>query len=175
MEPSVALQYPGEWKFEGVGYEIPRDAISDFVDLLVDIAEKSKAAVERFKTAFGDSALSTGLDWAITDLRRAMDSRSSNAAAFLDTLWSCIEDGNARGLKVPPHRTVNRILEKYQVPLRIEPPDVVNSDQWTPSIYEVGFRRGGFCFSNGQTHVECVNDAKCLEQFEVIGNICQNP
>src|SRR4051812_46516770 len=101
---------------------MPRDAVSDFVDLLVDIAENSKAAVERFKTAFGDSASSTGLDWAITDLRRAMESRSANAVAFLDALWSCIEDGKARGLKVPSPRTVNKILEKYAVPLRIEPP-----------------------------------------------------
>lgn len=53
--------------------------------------------------------------------------------------------------------------------------DIVKSEQWTPEIYRVWFSRGGFCFSNDTTDIEYVNDAKYLEQFEVIGNIYENP
>lgn len=50
--------------------------------------------------------------------------------------------------------------------------DIVKSDQWNPRTYQVGFDRGGFCFFNvGDNYY---NDAKYLEDFEVIGNINEN-
>lgn len=47
--------------------------------------------------------------------------------------------------------------------------DIVESNQWSPRIYQVGFDRGGFCFYN--TGDNYYNDAKYLEDFKIIGNI----
>lgn len=51
--------------------------------------------------------------------------------------------------------------------------DLVKNPQWIPEVYQVGFDRGGFCFSNkGDSFA---NDAKYLSQFKVIGNVYDNP
>jgi uncharacterized phage protein (TIGR01671 family) len=47
--------------------------------------------------------------------------------------------------------------------------DIVKSENWNPSTYQVGFDRGGFCFYNeGDSYYQ---NCKYLEDFEVIGNI----
>lgn len=52
--------------------------------------------------------------------------------------------------------------------------NIVESLDWNPSRYQVGFNRGAFCFFNeGDVFY---NDAKYLESgFAVIGNIYENP
>src|SRR5215204_4636206 len=100
----MSLNYPGDWKFEGIGFGVPPTAVEEFFGLLLEIGGTSKDAIENFKSAFGNTGSSSSLDWAITDLSGAMTARASNAAAFVDSLWSCIEYAEATGLKVPPAR-----------------------------------------------------------------------
>lgn len=121
----MALDYPGEWKFEGVGFGVPPDAVSDFVSLMMDVADGSKDAIEDFKSAFGGISSSSGFDWAVTDLQSLVDSRSSNAATFIESLWTGIEYAKSAGLKVPTAKAVNKLLEKHGIPLRLEPPKLV--------------------------------------------------
>lgn len=52
--------------------------------------------------------------------------------------------------------------------------DIVKLDQWEPSIAEVVFNRGGFCF-RFQKDDQYYLDGKYLEGGEVIGNIYENP
>jgi uncharacterized phage protein (TIGR01671 family) len=52
--------------------------------------------------------------------------------------------------------------------------DVVKLDSWNPSVCEVVFNRGGFCFRFTKDD-GYYPDGKYLEEGEVIGNIYQNP
>jgi hypothetical protein len=121
----LGLKYPGEWKFEGVGFGIPDRAVGDFIELITDIADGSQSVVEDFKSAFGWTGYSSSYDWAVSDMIRALESKSSNAAAFVDNLWKGIEAAKADDLQVPSHGAVNRILEKHSIPLKIVPPNLI--------------------------------------------------
>ena len=50
---------------------------------------------------------------------RVVDSRASNAAVFIESLWSGIESSAADNRKVPSPRVINKILEKYGIPIPI--------------------------------------------------------
>jgi uncharacterized phage protein (TIGR01671 family) len=52
--------------------------------------------------------------------------------------------------------------------------DICRLDSWTPSICEVLFDRGGFCFRSN-VNDSYYNDCKYLENSVVIGNIYENP
>lgn len=120
----MSLNYPGEWKFEGIGFGVPPNAVEEFFQLLIEIGGTSKDAIENFKSAFGNTGSSSSLGWAVTDLSSAMTAYAANAAAFVDSLWSCIEYAESAELKVPPVRFLNKILEKHSVPLVIDPPNL---------------------------------------------------
>jgi serine/threonine protein kinase len=122
----VALQYPGEWRFEGIGFGIPNGAVNEFVELVIDIARGSKSPLETLKKAFGGTGSSTDFSWAVTDLRNLMDERSSNAALFVDNLWSGIEMLNSQGIPTPSHRVLNKILSNHGVALQVEPPRLLS-------------------------------------------------
>jgi len=91
----VALEYPGEWKFEGVGFGVPPAAVREVFELVLEISGESKSAVEDFKSAFGSVSSSSSFDWAVSDLDSAIKSRASNAATFVDGLWSGIESAKS--------------------------------------------------------------------------------
>jgi hypothetical protein len=118
----MGLSYPGEWKFEGVGFSMPQGAMSELHGLLLKISEDSKDVVEDFKAAFGGSSWSSSLDWAISDFAGLVQSSAENPVAFVDNVWKCIERAQARGLLVPSVNFINRILGKHGVPLVLEPP-----------------------------------------------------
>lgn len=121
----MSLNYPGEWKFEGVGFGIPDLAVTEFIELILGIADRSKTGVEIFKASFGGDGLSTSYSWAVSDMSDLVTSRSSNAAIFVDSLWNGIEAAESQGLKVPTHNFINKILAKHGVPLKIVPPDLI--------------------------------------------------
>ena len=121
----MPLNYPAEWKFEGVGFPMPGQAQSEFFDLLIQIADGSQSVIEVFQTKFGGNGSSTSLGWARSDLDVAMSSRSINAALFIDSLWASIEWAQNAGLKTPAPRVLNAVLRKHDVPLSIEPPSLV--------------------------------------------------
>ncbi|HEX3553587.1 MAG TPA: serine/threonine-protein kinase [Thermoanaerobaculia bacterium] len=121
----MGLIYPGEWKFEGVGFGIPTEAVSEFTDLIVETANGSKSVIEDFKAAFGSIGGSSSYEWALSDMYSIVGSKSPNAASFIDSLWKGIEEAKARDLQVPSHRAINKILEKYSIPLKIAPPNLL--------------------------------------------------
>ena len=122
----MSLKYPGEWKFEGIGFSIPIEAVREFQDLIVQIADGSQDIIERFKAAFGVDMYSTSYDWAVTDLyEKALTSKSDNAAVFVDTLWKGIETVKSQGVPVPSNNKINQILAKHNIPLKIMPPDLI--------------------------------------------------
>lgn len=51
--------------------------------------------------------------------------------------------------------------------------DIIYSDQWKPTTYQVCYDRGAFYIAGADRHE--VADIKYAEQFKVIGNIHQNP
>jgi serine/threonine protein kinase len=119
---NTGLEYPAEWKFEGVGFPMPRGAVSAFRDMLLSVAEGSHPALEDFKVAFGGSTWSSAYDWAITDLTGLIDSRGDNAALFLDSVWKCLGEATTRNLRIPSPSYINKILSDHSVPFLIEPP-----------------------------------------------------
>jgi hypothetical protein len=121
----LGLKYPGEWKFEGVGFGIPTPAVNEFIRLIVKIADGSQNVIEDFKVAFGYSGFSSSYDWAVTDLSTIVESESLNAAVFVDNFWKGIETAKSQDLGVPSHDFINKILAKYGIPLKIAPPDLL--------------------------------------------------
>jgi predicted Ser/Thr protein kinase len=121
----LALKYPGEWKFEGVGFGIPDAALSEFADLAEKIAGDSQRIVEIFKSAFGHGGTSSSFGFAVYDLREgAMEGKKDNAAEFVDCFWRGIEKAKEL-VEVPSPKAVNAILQKHDIPLRIELPNLV--------------------------------------------------
>ena len=51
--------------------------------------------------------------------------------------------------------------------------DIIKSEQWKPSVYQVAFDRGAFYIA--KQNLEEVADIKYAEGFEIIGNIWENP
>jgi hypothetical protein len=118
----MALQYPGDWKFDGVGFGVPPFAVADFLNLLTTIAEDSWPLIESFKASFGRTYRSSSFSFAVGDLETAMQNQAGNAAAFVDALWKSIEVAKEEGAKTPSHHTVNKYLERHHIPLRVNPP-----------------------------------------------------
>lgn len=123
----MPLKYPGEWKFEGPGEEIPIAAVSEFHDVILKIAAGHPERwdiLESFKAAFGRSAYSSSESWAESDLYSAMKEHAENAALFLDAIWAGIETVKQR-TTVPPHTYINSILRKHSIPFLLDPPQLL--------------------------------------------------
>ena len=122
----MSLKYSGEWKFgDGIGFGVSLEARNALESLLINMADGSKPLIERFKVFFGGGGNSTSYDWALTDLSAAIDSRVENAALFVDSVWSCVQLVEQAELPAPTAKTINQILAKYNVPLKIDPPNLI--------------------------------------------------
>jgi len=67
----MPLRYPAEWKFDGIGFAMPREADLEFFQLVQKIAtghSKPQMIFEAFKFAFGAPAHSSSASWAESDL-----------------------------------------------------------------------------------------------------------
>src|SRR5687768_3027387 len=109
----MGLKFPAEWRFDGVGVEIPIEAFNDLVRLVDQLAQSSgdpQVVFELFKSAFGNHSVSSSASWAESDMGTAMRSELGNAALFLDYFWSAIEEVKKRKLPAPMPATVNKIL-----------------------------------------------------------------
>ena len=51
--------------------------------------------------------------------------------------------------------------------------DIVKSEHWKPTTYQIAFGRGAFYLAMPDLHEAA--DVKYAEKFEVIGNIYENP
>ena len=84
------LIYPGEWKFDGVGFEVSNEADSEFFEMIKTIAhgnDNQKRIFETFKTAFGVESSSSSTSFAEYDLSVAMGEATSNAALYIASFW----------------------------------------------------------------------------------------
>ncbi|EGV32496.1 serine/threonine protein kinase [Thiorhodococcus drewsii AZ1] len=113
------LGLPGDSKFEGIGFDIPVGAVNDFFDLLEKIAGGSKRRIESFQISFNGVGQSSDYGWATSDLQQNMRERSNDAAFFMDSLWLALRTSENSGAQVPPYSTLNKILQKHQVPLSV--------------------------------------------------------
>jgi predicted Ser/Thr protein kinase len=123
----MPLNYPDEWRFDDCPYSITSEADSAFLDLIRRIAETSasqKLVFELFKTAFGDGGSSSNTHFAEVDLASATDTARGNAARYIASFWSGVEDSKRRGFAVPSLNRVNKLLAEHNVPLVIEPPEL---------------------------------------------------
>lgn len=159
----MGLEFPGDWKFDGIGETVPVQAVSKFHDLVLLIASGSSdrwEIIETFKAAFGRAGRSSNESWAESDLHGAMRDCADNAAVFVDALWSGIQ-AVKREVSVPEHTRINAILAEYDVPLTIDPPYLLrkrgdisvaegnvnaSSDDESVPLYQRGVElgRGGF-------------------------------
>jgi serine/threonine protein kinase len=129
LRENYSLKYPPDWKFDGVGIEIPPEAINEVSDLAENISGGSKEIIEVFKHAFGVNSVSSTLDWATSDMHSAIRTQGKkNAAVFVESLWKGIKIAEASGHLVPSVNTINKILEKHGIPLKIDPPNLLRLD-----------------------------------------------
>src|SRR6185369_5585543 len=123
----MPLKFPDEWKFEGVGISIRPEAGHEFFNLVTKMATgvvRRQSIFETFKSAFGSQSYSSDAGWAETDLASAMSGSWDNAAEFLASFWQGMEDVKKEGVAVPSHTVLNKILDKWEIPLVIDPPDL---------------------------------------------------
>lgn len=123
----MGLQYPQEWKFDGVGFEISHGADSAFFDLIERIVQgqtNSKKIYETFKSAFGVESTSTDASWASSDLSEAMGDACGNAALYVVSFWHGLEMLRAQGIATPSETHVNKILDEHDIPLVVAPPEL---------------------------------------------------
>jgi serine/threonine protein kinase len=118
----MTLQYPPDWNLEGIGFTVPTEAVENLLAVLRHIAGGSWDLIEQFKTCFGRSGRSTSFDYAVGDLRTAMQSKAENAPQFVDALWSSIQTARAAGKGALSVEALNRHLERHRIPLRVDPP-----------------------------------------------------
>ncbi len=121
----MGLEYPGEWKFEGVGFEMPQQASFEFSELVEKIGDGKQNIVESFKRSFGGSGESSGYSWALTDMNQLFEDKRDNAALFVDCYWNGVKKAKSLGASVPNENTINRILSNHNVPLQIQLPNLV--------------------------------------------------
>lgn len=123
----MGLKYPSEWKFEGVGAEIPAEALRDFEKLIQQIVsgtDDPQNIFETFKSAFGNPNPSSSPSWAESDMHRTLDQSTDNAATFIDSFWQAIEILRKQGVPTPSASRINAILSEHQIPLFVEPPEL---------------------------------------------------
>lgn len=98
---------------------MPPAATAEFRELLLKVADGSWSLLEAFKERFGQASRSSSKDWASSDLLDAIVSQSTDAVAFMDSVWKCLEHAVSQSVAVPSVERLNKVLQKHDVPLRI--------------------------------------------------------
>lgn len=127
----MALQFPDDWRFEGIGFEMPLAAHRRFLEVIAMIPagnDGRKFIYEAVKAAFGNSSTSSSTSWAESDMIDAIAKTKDNAAVFVSSFWDAMEELKAAGLSVPPVAFLNKILKEESVALLIEPPNLRRLD-----------------------------------------------
>jgi predicted nucleotide-binding protein len=133
----MPLDYPSEWKFDGFAYAIPNAAHREFVrltELISEGAKNSKKVYEEFKWAFGNQSSSSTAAWAQTDMERAMQSMTSNAARYVGAFYAGIEVLRVDGVNVPSDIKLNKLLADHDIPLIISPPNLLLNEDDSASL-----------------------------------------
>jgi hypothetical protein len=156
----MGLQYPPEWKFDGVGIEISSPALRDFEKLIQQIVsgtDDPHDIFETFKTAFGNPNPSSNASWAESDMHRTLGESTNNAVTFVDSFWQALEILRKQGIPTPSASKINAILSDHQIPLLVEPP-------------KLQMRGGDAVFSaNRRTEARPHSDQSVFKKHEQIG------
>jgi predicted Ser/Thr protein kinase len=121
----MPLQFPAGWRFGEFEHGVPREAHSEFFDLVRTMAQgtsRPQDAFEDFKSAYGVESGSSDAGWAETDLSRAMTAAMENAALYVSSFYAGIETAHEDGFDVPSVDRLNRVLMRWDIPLVIDPP-----------------------------------------------------
>lgn len=95
------------------------------IDMMVEDAADPQEVYEEFKSAYGVNSRSSGASWAETDMYSAMDAMSENAARYVNAFYVGLETMTRLGIAVPPIKKINKILADNDVPLVIDPPNLL--------------------------------------------------
>lgn len=83
------------------------------------------------------------------------------------------EEGKYKAIEIDPTTLGQLVGIKNEFGFDIYDGDIIHSNQWNPTTYQVCFDRGAFYIAGSDKHE--VADIKYAEQFKVIGNIYENP
>ena len=143
------LEYPSRWRFDIEDFAIPIAAIKELSRIIEIIAEHSdiqKDIYEVVKEKFGATNVSSTVYYARYDMEEALKGKLGNAAEFVQLLWSVICDIEKRGIEVPEPNQINKILKRHNIPLTIDPPNLLRSESHDssshPMKYELGAKIG---------------------------------
>jgi serine/threonine protein kinase len=123
----MRLEYPDEWRFDGIGFEVAESTVGEFFSLACDIASQSENeyhVLQVFKSAYGNPGPSSSTSWAQSDLHSSMNARRDNAARFVEAFWMAVERLKEEGIPVPSPKKINNILRKTRTPLEVDPPEL---------------------------------------------------
>ncbi|MCP3060973.1 serine/threonine protein kinase [Myxococcus sp. K38C18041901] len=126
----MPLKFPSSWRFDATKIipAVPVALINELHALAVDLSDQhsdQQEIVEIFKSHFGNRSGSSNLDWAVSDLRGAMEEKKSNAANFISAYWSALEEIQVKGLETPSAEYINSLINSHGIPFAVRPPNLV--------------------------------------------------
>jgi serine/threonine protein kinase len=127
----MGLQFPSEWRFEGIGFEMPSSAHRRFIEVIGNISPGHggpKAVYETIKGAYGNSSNSSSTSFAESDMHTTMGNAKVNAAMYVASFWDAMLALKEGGLDVPTVKFLNKILSDESVPLVIDLPNLRRLD-----------------------------------------------
>jgi hypothetical protein len=145
----MPLKFPGSWRFAPpadsrfVNATIPRDALQDFIDLVMKVATQGdqQDVLEHFKgyfcTVYGATHVrSSTASWALTDLWRDAEQAAENAPLFIEAFYDACESfGHGDpDLFAPDVAMINAILAKHGVGYEIRLPRLEPRGDLTPLV-----------------------------------------
>ena len=134
----MPLQMNSELRFPmGSSTPLSNAAVEDFLILARKVTSTvaRKKIIETFKEYFCSAsgecyASSSSLAWAESDLDRAAHTASSDAPGFIAAFCDACENLSDMDITVPNHSIVNNILEKHNVPFRINNNELCNTSEY---------------------------------------------
>ncbi|NTX51117.1 serine/threonine-protein kinase [Myxococcus sp. CA039A] len=126
----MTLKFPSSWRFDAnkTVPAIPANLLNDLHSLAIDLSDLHKNPqhiVEIFKSNFGNHSASSNMDWAVSDLRSAMEKKDPNSANFISAYWASLEETQKQGVDIPSAEYMNNLLKVHEVPFEIRPPNLV--------------------------------------------------
>jgi hypothetical protein len=135
------LKYDPKWRFNPpadgafINSSIPIEVQWELNKVIMKLATQGDRweIIEHFKGAFRktigqSSGRSSSEGWAESDLNDAMRESSLNAPLFLEAFYDACNELKAQGLHAPNHHEINAFFAKFNIGLRIEPPNLVLFD-----------------------------------------------
>lgn len=152
----MGLKLQNEWRFDPDAPPMPQRAVGAFIqvfDKIAASAEHPKGVFETVKSRFGNPGNSSTESFAQSDMCDAMQSFANNAALFIDSAWTALEEFKGDGLGTPTVEQVNKLLATHGAGYTIDLPHLRKTTSITASTstpapkgqhtYVLGERIGG--------------------------------